>query len=98
MPIFIICINTFVRVRLEKQASLASQKRANKACAGCWGFCAIYKHFSDLEFFLLPNRVHARPSASNANCWAVALQTKLKLNIEESQRDFGQEIIFAFPR
>ena len=25
--------------------------------------CAIYKHFSGFEFFLLPSRVHARPSA-----------------------------------
>jgi len=31
--------------------------------------CAVYKHFASggLEFFLLPIRVHARPSASNAN-------------------------------
>ena len=33
------------------------------ANTGRWGFCAIYKHFSGFEFFLLPNIVHARPSA-----------------------------------
>ena len=27
-------------------------KRANKACSGFLGFCAIYKHFSGFEFFL----------------------------------------------
>src|SRR3989304_1659231 len=42
--------------------------RANKACTGRWGFCAIYKHFSGFEFSLLPNRVHARPSAMLREC------------------------------
>src|SRR5450759_624731 len=28
------------------------------------------------KFFLLPSRVHARPSASNANRWAVSSKTK----------------------
>jgi len=41
---------------------------------GRWGFCCTYgKHFSGFEFFLLPNRIHARPSASNANRWAAWL-------------------------
>ncbi len=31
-----------------------SQKRANTACTGRWGFCAIYEHFSGFEIFLLP--------------------------------------------
>jgi len=39
-------------------------------CTGRWGFCGIFEHFSGFEFFLLPSRVHARPSASNANRWA----------------------------
>jgi hypothetical protein len=39
----------------------------NKACTGRWGFCGIFKHFSGFGFFLLPNRIHAHPSASNAN-------------------------------
>jgi len=43
----------------------------NTACTGRWGFCGIFEHFSGFEFFLLPNRIHARPSASNANRWAV---------------------------
>jgi hypothetical protein len=32
--------------------------------AGRWGVCGIFEHFSDFEFFLLPNRIHARPSAT----------------------------------
>ena len=44
-----------------------SKQQANKACTGRWGFCAVYKQFSGFEFSLLPSRVHARPSASNAN-------------------------------
>jgi hypothetical protein len=32
-------------------------------CTGRWGFCRIFKHFSGFEFFLLPNRIHARPGA-----------------------------------
>jgi hypothetical protein len=31
------------------------------------GFCGIFKHFSGFEFSLLPNRIRARPSASNAS-------------------------------
>jgi hypothetical protein len=27
------------------------------------GFCGIFEHFSGFEFFLLPNRIHARPHA-----------------------------------
>jgi hypothetical protein len=37
------------------------------------GVCAIYKHFSGFEFFLLPNRIHVRPSASKSNRWALTL-------------------------
>jgi hypothetical protein len=51
----------------KRAGSLQNQKRANKACTGRWGFCAIYKQFSGFKFFLLPNRIHARPSASNAS-------------------------------
>jgi hypothetical protein len=40
-------------------------------CTRQVGFCAIFGHFSGFEFFLLPSRVHGRPSASNANRWAV---------------------------
>ena len=34
---------------------------------GRWGFCNTLrgKHFSGFEFFLLPSRVHARPSDSS---------------------------------
>jgi len=48
-----------------------NKKTPNKACTGRWGFCAIFEHFSGFEFSLLPSRVHVRPSASNANRWAV---------------------------
>ncbi len=47
-----------------------SQKpQPNKACTGRWGVCGIFEHFSGFEFFLLPSRVHTRPSASNASRW-----------------------------
>jgi hypothetical protein len=46
----------------------------NKACSGFLGVCAIYKHFSGFEFFLLPNRIHAHPHAGNANRSAADLQ------------------------
>ncbi len=36
----------------------------------CEDSVAIFKHFSGFMFFLLPNLVRARPSASNANRWA----------------------------
>jgi len=45
----------------------ASGGPPNKACTGRWGFCRVYEHFSGFEFSLLPSRVRARPSASNAN-------------------------------
>ena len=36
---------------------------------------AIFEHFSGFEFFLLPNRVHARPLAANANRSASSADT-----------------------
>jgi len=39
----------------------------NNACTGRWGFCAIYKHFSGFEFFLLSGIFPARPPAANAS-------------------------------
>jgi hypothetical protein len=50
-----------------------AKKLSNKACTGRWGFCGFFKHFSlaspqgqaGFEFFLLPNRIHARPPATN---------------------------------
>jgi hypothetical protein len=36
--------------------------------------CGTYgKHFPRFEFFLLPNRIHARQPASDANLWAAIL-------------------------
>jgi hypothetical protein len=50
------------------------QKRANTACTGRWGLplCGVcgFQAFFWLRVFLLPSRVHARPSASNASRWA----------------------------
>jgi hypothetical protein len=40
------------------------------------GFCAVYKHFSGFEFFLLPGIVHARPHAGNASRWALGQCSK----------------------
>jgi len=50
-----------------QSASLAQQNAANKACTRQVGVCAVYEHFSGFKFFLLPNIVHARPLAGNAN-------------------------------
>jgi hypothetical protein len=52
----------------------------NKACTGQVGFCGFFKQSSGFEFFLLPNRVHARPPASNANRWAASLNRNLYYN------------------
>jgi mannose-6-phosphate isomerase-like protein (cupin superfamily) len=49
---------------------LVGSKPSNKACTRWVGFCGIFKHFPGFEFFLLPNRIHARPHAGNANRWA----------------------------
>jgi hypothetical protein len=38
------------------------------------GFCAIYKHFSGFEFFLLSNIVHARPAAGTDYCTCQVLR------------------------
>ena len=50
--------------------------RPNMACSRRVGVCAIYEHFSDFEFFLLPSRVHARPHAANACPLGAFLQNK----------------------
>ena len=42
------------------------------------GFCGIFKHFSRFEFFLLPNIVHARPHAGNANRWGAGQRANAK--------------------
>jgi len=41
----------------------ACSRTPNKACTGRWGFCGFFEYFSGFEFFLLPSRIHARPSA-----------------------------------
>jgi len=46
----------------EKTKSVTSRKRATKARTGRWGFCAVFKHFSRFEFFLLSSRVHPHPN------------------------------------
>jgi hypothetical protein len=42
------------------------------------GFCAVFKHFSGFEFFLLPSIVHARSHAGNANRWQAEPKSKCK--------------------
>jgi hypothetical protein len=44
----------------------------NKACTGRWGTVRRFEYFSGFEFFLLLNRVRARPSAMLRECnrWA----------------------------
>jgi WD40 repeat protein len=43
------------------------------------GVCGIFKHFPRFEFFLLPNIVHARPHAGNANRWAFPSEQNMKI-------------------
>jgi hypothetical protein len=35
------------------------------------GFCGVFKDFSGFGFFLLPNRIYARPHAGNASRSAI---------------------------
>jgi hypothetical protein len=52
------------------------------------GFCGIFEHFSGFGFFLLPNRIYARPLAGNANRW---LAKKIPLNKKEKYIIVGKE-------
>jgi hypothetical protein len=40
--------------------------------------CGIFEHFPRFEFFLLPNRIHARPHAGNASRWAAFQEIRTK--------------------
>ena len=69
-----------------EQAPVSAETRegqymaASNACSGQWGVCAIYRPFSGFEFFLLPGRVPACPSAihplsgSNVYRWAAIIR------------------------
>jgi hypothetical protein len=59
-------------------ASLAQQETPNKACSGWWGFCGFEKHFSGFGFFLLSNRIPARPTTTNAHRWVAEPKSKCK--------------------
>jgi hypothetical protein len=48
----------------------------NKACTRRWGFGGIFKIFLRLSIFPIGRRSAARPSAGNANRWAVHIQYK----------------------
>jgi len=43
----------------------------NTTCTGRRGFSDVFEPFSDFEVSLIPNIVHDRPAAANANRWAV---------------------------
>jgi hypothetical protein len=51
-------------------ASLA-QPPPNKACTGRWGLCRHFKQFPTPYHFPIGRLRAVRPSASNANRWAV---------------------------
>ena len=59
--------------KLRSQLGSGRQNAPNKVCSGFVGVYAVYKHLSGFEFFVLSSRVHARLSASNANCWAACI-------------------------
>jgi hypothetical protein len=56
-----------VEAEFSRNESLAHSALPNTACSGFAGVCGIFKQFSGFEFFLLPNRVPVRPSASKAD-------------------------------
>jgi len=90
-----------VAVSFFQPASLAQQKTPNKACSGLAGFCAIYKHFSGFEFFLLPSRIHARPHVTNANRWAakpmhIVVRWKKSQRMLEKMNLLGAIVAVAF--
>jgi hypothetical protein len=64
------------------------------------GFCGIFKHFSRFEFFLLSNRIHARPHAGNANRWqelALNLLRGFQIGVLSlANQDFGFWQSFGF--
>jgi hypothetical protein len=48
-----------------------SKRRQKTGRTGRRRFSGIFEHFSGFEFFLFPNIVHARPTASNTDRWAI---------------------------
>ena len=54
--------------------SAAAEHSVHLMCGTVLRACGTYgEHFSDLEFFLLPSLVHARPPAGNGHRWATLL-------------------------
>ena len=82
------CIHYPSKIKIVARRALP-----NTACTGRWGVCAVYKHFSGFEFILLPSRVHAHPSASNANRWLASQRAKSKPFLNRTFRfivEFGK--------
>jgi len=46
-----------------------SQAPSPDPTSGFLGVCGFEKHFSGFEFFLLSNRISARPKSANASRW-----------------------------
>ena len=44
--------------------NISNKNRANTACTGFVGVCAVFKHFSGFGFYLLPNSYPSRPQTS----------------------------------
>jgi hypothetical protein len=61
------------------------------------GLCAIFEHFPRFEFFLLPNRIHARPRASQHKTLGASLQNKLRLKMEKLKMKTNESFIINAP-
>jgi hypothetical protein len=64
------------------QQSVPEVRRDNALDAGDCRFSAsgtYGEYFSGFKFFLLPNRVHARPSATNAARWGGTLYNRITI-------------------
>jgi hypothetical protein len=71
----------------------------NNACTRQVGVCAFFKLFPGFEFFPLPNRVHTRPLAGNANRWAAtcnkSFETNNRIETEPSMSEFTTVFLFT---
>jgi hypothetical protein len=59
-----------MKVLFQMAMSLDVISAAQHSVHWTLGILPHFQAFSGFEFFLLPNIVHARPSASNASRWA----------------------------
>lgn len=81
----------------------------NTTCSGRLGICDIYRHFLVVEPVetLASKRIHARPTAINANRWAAYSATRAnniqgqvtKMNVDSAHKSRWEisEVVFGIP-